>query len=150
MKLKFAGISDLELLLPLVAAYHEFEHLDSTATLRRTAVEMLLSNQELGGIWLIHCENQVAGYIALCRGFGIEFGGFDAFVDEFFLREQFRGKGLGTRVLEAIKVEARAMDIQTLHLEVARNNEPAKRLYRKVGFRARDKYVLMSVDLGDD
>lgn len=150
MELKLARLEDMATLLPLVKSYHEFEQLDSTEDLRRSALSMLLSNRDLGGIWLVYSDGHVAGYIALCRGFSIEFGGFDAFVDEFFLLETYRRQGLGSAVLQAIKKEARKRDIRALHLEVARNNEPAKKLYRKLGFRARDKYVLMSVDLPND
>ena len=147
IQLRKATAADIEQLLPLVAAYHEFEQLDSTEQQRLSALNMLLSDKALGGIWLVYSDEQLAGYIALCRGFSIEFGGFDAFVDEFFLKERFRGEGLGTQVLHAIKAEARDLAIQALHLEVARSNEPAKKLYSKVGFEARDKYVLMSVYL---
>lgn len=147
MQLKTATVADIEQLLPLVAAYHAFEQLDSTEQQRRSALTMLLSDKALGGIWLVYFDDHLAGYIALCRGFSIEFGGFDAFVDEFFLKERFRGKGLGAQVLHAIKAEARDLAIQALHLEVARSNEPAKKLYSKLGFEARDKYVLMSVYL---
>jgi ribosomal protein S18 acetylase RimI-like enzyme len=84
----------------------------------------------------------------LCRGFSIEFNGFDAFIDEFFLLAEFRGRGIGRFVLEEIKSRARSLDINALHLEVARNNERARRLYRALGFEARDKYLLMSAKTG--
>lgn len=47
-------------------------------------------------------------------------------------------------MLELVRSEARARDIGALHLEVARDNAPARALYRKAGFEARDKYLLMS------
>jgi len=138
---------DLELVLPLVCAYHEFEGIDSTESRRKSAVGRLLGSANLGGIWLIQSGGTLCGYIVLCRGFSIEFDGFDAFVDEFYLLPEYRGRGIGGRVLKEIKSKARALDINSLHLEVARDNDRARRLYRAAGFEARDRYLLMSATL---
>ncbi len=152
MKVELQPLSNktLPLVLPLIADYHAFEALDSSAEQREAAVRQFLDNPGFGAIWLVYCDAELAGYIALCRGFSIEFNGFDAFVDEFFLAEAFRGRGIGTQVLSAIRREARALDINALHLEVARDNEPAKRLYRRAGFEAREKYVLMTAVLDEE
>ncbi len=60
---------------------------------------------------------------------------------------EYRGKGLGTQVLEFIKVEAGKYDTKVLHLEVARSNKKARKLYAQAGFTAREKYVMMSLPL---
>ena len=145
--LRQARLADLDGLEPLVRAYHEFEGIDSSETGRRAALCRLLENSTFGAIWLVYADGALAGYIVLCRGFSMEFNGFDAFVDEFYLAAEFRGKGIGTEVLNAIKKEALKLDINALHLEVARSNTPARRLYTACGFEAREKYLLMSADL---
>lgn len=148
-ELRQALEADLASVLPLVHAYHEFERIDSSEVERVSALRRLLAERSLGGIWLIYTDHRLAGYIALCRGFSIEFNGFDAFIDEFYLSPGFRGKGIGKAVLEAIKDEARKMDINAIHLEVARDNKKARSLYKAAGFEAREKYVLMSAMLED-
>ncbi len=149
LELQAAKPGDLARLLPLVAAYHAFEGIDSNAEKRASAVGRLLADSRLGGIWLVLADSELAGYIALCRGFSIEFDGFDAFVDEFYLEPEFRGRGIGKFVLEAVKSEARWQHINALHLEVARDNQRAQRLYRGAGFEARDRYLLMSAALDE-
>jgi len=149
LDLQAAKPDDLQRILPLVAAYHAFEGIDSNAAKRESAIGRLLADASLGGIWLVLADGELAGYIALCRGFSIEFDGFDAFVDEFYLEPEFRGRGIGRFALEAIEAEAGRRQINALHLEVARDNRRAQRLYRSVGFEARDKYLLMSAALGE-
>lgn len=149
VELKLADTEDLQRLLPLVQAYHRFEDISSSAAERESALRRLLSDRELGGVWLIFSNSRLAGYIALCRGFSIEFNGFDAFIDEFYLDAQFRGLGIGGQVLDVIKQKAREMDIGAIHLEVARDNLRARRLYAAAGFEPRDKYLLMSVQLDE-
>lgn len=146
-ELRLAEAHNLEELQPLVRACHEFEGIESSEAQRESALHRLLSDPALGAIWLIFADEVLAGYIALCRGFSIEFNGFDAFIDEFYLQPEFRGQGIGSRVLVAIKQQARQMEINALHLEVACNNHRARKLYSAAGFEARDKYLLMSTGL---
>lgn len=150
VQLRRADIQQLDLLEPLVAAYHAFEDIHSRADERSSALRQLLQDESLGALWLIEVDSQLAGYIALCRGFSIEFNGFDAFVDEFFLLPEFRGRGIGKRALSDIENAARNLGIHALHLEVARDNLAARRLYTSAGFAARDKYTLMSLNLQAD
>ena len=116
---------------------------------RQDSIERLLADSALGGIWLVRADGELAGYVAVCRGFSIEFNGFDAFIDEFYLEAEFRGRGIGRSVLAALGREARRQGINALHLEVARDNRRARRLYQQAGFAARDRYLLMTAVLDD-
>ena len=146
-ELRQAEISDLDRLEPLVRDYHDFEQIGSNEVERRSAPNKLLGDSTPGGIWLIYIEKDLAGYIVLCRGFSLEFNGFDAFIDEFYLQPAYRGRGIGAAVLDEIKNQARDRQINSLHLEVARDNARACRLYAGSGFEPREKYLLMSTDL---
>jgi ribosomal protein S18 acetylase RimI-like enzyme len=145
--IQLASKDDLSELLPLVRAYHEFEGIILTESNRKKSVQGLICNRSLGGIWLVCVDTKLVGYIALCSGYSIEFGGLDAFVDEFYISADYRGKGIGGKVLELIKKKAQMMDIRALHLEVSRSNTKAQTLYSKASFKAREKYLLMSVNL---
>ncbi len=149
--LRAARPADLALLSPLVEAYHAFEGIDLSADRRQAALERLLADSRLGGVWLVETRPapaegapRVIGYIALCFGFSIEFAGIDSFVDELFLVEEVRGRGIGARVLELIADKARERGVSALHLEVDRANRRAQRLYHRSGFRSRERYMLMS------
>jgi len=145
--LEIADESHLDVLLPLVRAYHEFEQVVMSDAERTGAIEPLLQAESaVGRIWLIRWRGDVVGYGALCFGYSIEFRGRDAFVDELFIVEAVRGNGLGSRVLDLMKSEAARLGIVALHLEVARTNTKARRFYEKHGFCGRERYFLMSCD----
>jgi GNAT superfamily N-acetyltransferase len=146
--LEIADESHLDILLPLVRAYHQFEQVEMSEDQRAAAVRPLLQKgSPLGCIWLVRHRGEVVGYGALCYGYTIEFRGRDAFVDELFIVEAARGEGLGSRVLGLMKAAAARLGIVALHLEVARANTQARRFYEKSGFRARERYFLMSCDI---
>ena len=144
-----ADTDDMPLLLPLVRAYHDFEGIVVTDSERETALSPLLEeNSDLGKVWLIRHQKESVGYIALCFGYSIEFGGRDAFIDEFYITEPARGKGLGHWVLKEIQMKAREYGVCAIHLEVARSNKRAQKSYAKAGFMLRQDFHLMSSKLG--
>jgi ribosomal protein S18 acetylase RimI-like enzyme len=145
-----AGPDDAASLLPLVRDYHHFEHIHMSDEQRQRAIAPLLeADATTGRIWLIRSAGQLVGYVAICFGYSIEFRGRDAFIDELFIIESARGHGLGTAVLEQVKSLAAALGVVALHLEVARDNAAARRLYRRAGFASRERFHLMSCTLPD-
>ena len=138
---------DFNQLLPLVRAYHEFEGITLDDNARQAVLIALMDNDYLGHLWKIQSQQDLIGYIALCFGFSIEFGGRDAFIDEFFILEPFRGQGYGQAILLEITEKAAELGVHALHLEVARDNTRAQKLYSTCGFAARDQFFLMSHSL---
>ena len=145
--LELAGPAQLEELLPLIAAYHAFEEVESSLEQRRSSVANLLQEKRLGEIWLIRKLDSVIGYIAVCYSYSIEFGGRDAFIDEFYVEAAERGKGIGSKMLAEVSALLRERDIVALHLEVDGANERAKSAYERAGFSSRDRYHVMSLVL---
>jgi GNAT superfamily N-acetyltransferase len=131
-------------LLPLVRAYHEFEGVELDDPTRETVLRPLLGESTHGRVWFVAVAGEVVGYVAICFGYSIEFAGRDAFVDEFFVTEPHRGKGIGGQALAQVETEAATLGIRALHLEVARTNTRAQTLYGAAGFCARERFFLMS------
>jgi len=144
--LRLSSEPDLPLLLELVRAYHDLEGITHSDPDPTAAIRPLLGESPLGRLWLICADAEPIGYVAICFGYSIEFAGRDAFVDELFVIEQQRGKGIGKAALALVKAEAAALGVKVLHLEVSSSNDRARRLYRSAGFLPR-RFSLMSAHL---
>ncbi len=137
-----ADPSDLEELLPLVAAFQREESYDADEpSLRRTLGELLI-DPRAGCAIVARERDRAIGYAVLCLGFSIELRGRDAFVDELYVVPALRGRGLGRALLRALVAEARAEGVRKLHLEVEQRNESARRLYVAEGFEATGRELL--------
>lgn len=138
--------SDIGTLLDLMARYYAYDHIPFDRAAARPALEQLLSDHSLGRAWVIRAGTEAAGYFVLTLCFGLEFRGRTAFIDELFVHEAFRGRGIGTRALAFLKDAARDLGVTALRLEVERKNVDQQRLYRKAGFEDQDR-DLMTVRL---
>ncbi|MEO6725507.1 MAG: GNAT family N-acetyltransferase [Blastocatellia bacterium] len=134
--------ADVDSLLVMVREFYAHEDLSFVEAAARQALNGILSNQAFGRVFLICADGEVAGYTVLTFGYSLEFHGRDAFVDELFLLEKFRGQGISQRVLEFLASVCRENNIAALHLEVERKNLPAQRAYNKFGFADHDRYLL--------
>jgi ribosomal protein S18 acetylase RimI-like enzyme len=140
--LRLAALADLELAVELMREFYQESGFTLDTARGREAMRGLIADEALGRLWLIEDGGAVAGYIALTFGWSIEYQGRDAFIDDLYLRSEFRGRGLGTRVMEQVEAEARARGVQALHLEVARDNRAGQALYLRSGFRDNDRQLL--------
>jgi hypothetical protein len=94
---RLAGAPDADALLEFMQAYYAFDGHGFDLEKARVALTGLLLDAKLGLAWLILDGGMAVGYVVLCFGYSLEWLGRDAFVDEFYLREEYRGRGWGGR-----------------------------------------------------
>ena len=94
--------------------------------------EIMRSNVYLGG-YLFAFEGKPAGYAITAKSYSHEAGGITLWVDELFVLEEYRSKGIGSEFFNYLKA---TMDpsIARVRLEVESDNHRAIRFYRKIGF----------------
>lgn len=142
--LTLAKPEHLDKLTPLCAAFHAEEGITQTEEARQAALLPLLEGSPYGVVYLIGPPKSPIGYIVICFGWSVEFGGLDAIVDELYIRPGVRGRGVATEALISLPNALSAVGLRAIHLEVDHNNEPAIKLYRRAGFAPRENYMFMS------
>lgn len=133
---------DQDCLLAMMRDFYAHERLEFDPGAASSALGQILGNADLGRVWLIETAGEIAGYVVLAFGFSLEHRGRDAFIDELFVGENFRGRGLGRQAMEFLESACRELGVRALHLEVERDNAPAQELYRKSGFRDNGRFLL--------
>lgn len=136
-----AASDDAAVLMEMIQEFHVFEHLPWNEQVVG-AVMRLLADRDLGRVILAFSGVEPAGYVAVTFGYSFEFHGRDALVDELYLREPFRGAGLGSMLLRHAEDACRAEGIAAVHLEVDRSNDRAQRTYRRAGYADHDRYLM--------
>ncbi len=138
---KAAEIFDIDTLLMLIQEFYQIEHLKFDNNTYE-ALTNLLNNKSYGGVWLIQHQEETIGYVVLTIGYSLEFHGRDAFIDELYIRSNYRGQGIGTKTLGFMQQVCRSLGIKALHLEVDRSNTKAQEFYNRFGFQDHDRCLL--------
>ena len=138
---------DVDQLLEMMRSLYEHDGVRFDEAKSRKATNVLVSSMDsaitdLGRIWLIESNGEVAGYVVLTFGFSIEYGGSHGFIDELFVRPEFRGQGLGGAAVEHASSMCRSLGMKVILLEVAFENPRAHALYERIGFREHGRRLM--------
>jgi len=134
--LRRARPSDLERLLPLMAAFNRAERIPFRPSRAAAGLARLLRRNALGVVTVAESADRrrLEGYAIGTFGFDLEFDGPDAFLTELFVRPKARRNGWGARLLDAVTAALRDGGARAITLLVWPDNTAARRLYARAGF----------------
>ena len=115
-----------------------FEYENITSEKNRETFRQLLSKTL---VQTIYCSVIHDGKVVACAGAAIEQG--YALIQYVIVSEAVRGKGLGEKLCRALIAKAKENGAQHAYLQVLQNNEIAKNLYKKLGFKKEYSYWYM-------
>lgn len=111
---------------------------------REEQIKKLFTQKDWGHLFIFREGDQDAGYLMLAFGYSFEFGGRIGFIDELYIKPDFRGKGLGKIILKQLKEKMEGIGLASLRLEVEQYNQQAIRLYESEGFEVHQTRHLMT------
>lgn len=94
--------------------------------------EMMRSDVYVQGYMLV-CDGNNVGYCVTMKTYSVEAGGITIWIDELFVLEEYRSKGLGRELFKYIE-ENGDEKLRRIRLEVELENGRAISLYKKMGF----------------
>ena len=96
----------------------------------RTFDQLMEKNHFIRGLAVEH-DGAIAGYCQLSFTWSNEAGGLTVWIEELYVREKYRSRGLGSEFFEFVQ---REIPVARYRLEVEPENERAIALYRRKGF----------------
>ncbi|HHW31267.1 MAG TPA: N-acetyltransferase [Clostridiaceae bacterium] len=90
-------------------------------------------NPEKRPLWIVEHEGKTCGWVSLQSFYGRP--AFNATAEiSIYLHENYRGKGIGKKVLNKVIEECPTLEIDTLLSFIFGHNEPSIRLFSDFGF----------------
>ncbi len=111
----------------------------------RTFDEIVRSDEYLAGYMFKDEKEENLGYAVLSFSFSPEVGGKSIFIEEIYVRPEYRGKGIGHLFLDYTD-SLLTGEVRRLRLEAVDTNEGAISLYERYGFKRLD-YMQMTKDI---
>ena len=137
-----ATLADEPVLGELMREFYAHEGLAFDEARTLGAFRTLAADPNLGRVWIFRVDGEAVGYLVVTVCFSLEFAGRYALVDELYVREAHRGRGIGARALEVAAEACRALDVSALRLEVDVGNTRARELYRRLGFTLQERHLM--------
>ena len=135
-------ITDISTITQMMQDFYAIDNYPMDVEVAKNLFHEFISNENLGKSWLMYSKNEIVGYIILTFIFSFEYGGKIAFVDELFIKETARGKGIGKEAIQFIQREVPKLSLKLLYLEVEPHNENAQKLYLAHDFELHNRKLM--------
>lgn len=147
MKISYleAGVKQIPVILEMMEDFNSIYGYSFEKQISERNLNEFICNKSLGRLWIIDVDKNSVGYVVFSFGFSFEYQGKDAFIDEIFIKEEFRRRGIGTKTMEFIEIKAKEFQIKAIHMEVEKDNQKAKRLYLKQGYSGNNRELLTRI-----
>ena len=95
--------------------------------------EECLKSDTYAELFILEWEGKIAGYGLIAKTFSQEAGGMVYWLEELYILEEYRSKGLGSEYFRYME-EHKEEGVTRFRLEVEKENERAWKLYKRQGY----------------
>jgi GNAT superfamily N-acetyltransferase len=134
MEIKLATPDQRDIIIEMINELWTYDDVTADRDNINRAVDLVFSQPDLAEIHLLYEGDKVAGYFILVPSFGIEYGGLYVTLDELFVREPFRRRGLGRQIINFVLDRCREQGWLVVEAMAFQENETAQYFYGAHGF----------------
>jgi GNAT superfamily N-acetyltransferase len=132
--IRSATEADVPIIRQLIRELAEYEQLTHEAVVTEAALrETLFGPRPSAEVLIAEFGNEVAGFALYFHNYSTFVGKPGLYVEDVFVRAQFRGRGLGTAFFRRMARIAVDRGCGRMEWAVLDWNEPALNFYRKIG-----------------
>jgi GNAT superfamily N-acetyltransferase len=134
--------SQIDSMLILMKEFYSLDNYPFDLKVSEKVLLEFINNTYLGKAWLIIYDGEIVGYVILTFIFSFEYQGRIAFLDELYLIETARRKGIGSQTLLFIKTVSHKLSLKLIYLELEQHNIKAEKLYLRNGFEMHNRKIM--------
>lgn len=149
-RLRFAGASDVPLILELIRALADYERLAHEVVADEAALaRTLFGERRIAEVVIADHDGAPAGFALFFHNYSTFLARPGIYLEDLFVRPELRGRGIGETLLAFLARLAVERGCGRLEWSVLDWNEPAIRFYRRLGARSMSDWTVFRVT-GDD
>jgi len=119
--------------LVLISLFKEFALFEKLPEKMTNSVEQMLREKEyLRGFVAVNDVDEIVGYATYFFGY-YTWIGKSLYMDDLYVRPNFRGAGVGTKLINEVITFAKAESCKKLRWQVSEWNQPAIDFYKSLG-----------------
>lgn len=142
LHIRIATAEDVDALYDLIldiARYHNQEQFVQTN--KQELLASGFSGVPAFEVLLAEYNAEIVGYVSFTRNYSIWLGGPYFHIDDVFVKDHVRGKGIGEALMTHLKGLAKSDGISKIKWEVQADNEKAIQFYKRLGASLKTKGI---------
>ena len=141
-----ATVRDLDQLVPLFDQYRQFYGRTSDLCAARKFLQARFHHEE-STVFIAYEDQRAIGFTQLYPSFSSISLARIFILNDLFVHEQARRKGVASALMSAVVQFAAASGADRLSLSTANTNSAAQALYRSVGWKRDDQFLVYDFDI---
>jgi GNAT superfamily N-acetyltransferase len=143
--LRDAGKQDIPLILEFIRGLAEYEHLLGEVSATEDDLAKYLFRERIAQVLICEYQGKPAGFALYFHNFSTFLGRPGIYIEDLFVKPEYRGKGLGKALLSRIAAIAAERGCGRLEWACLDWNEPSIRFYKSRGARPLDEWTTYRV-----
>ncbi|MDJ0763964.1 MAG: GNAT family N-acetyltransferase [Myxococcota bacterium] len=146
LKLRIATTDDVSLILAFIKALAEYEKLAHEVTAdRETLTRSLFGNHKVAEVVIAEYCAEPAGFAVFFQNFSTFLGKPGIYLEDLFVKPEFRGRGIGRALLSFLAKIAIERDCGRLEGSVLDWNTPAICFYKTLGAKLMEEWTVFRI-----
>jgi GNAT superfamily N-acetyltransferase len=142
IKIRKAELKDVTTILNLIKELAEYERLlDKVTATEDKLIDTIFGKDKFVEVWLAEINNEPAGQVIFFRNYSTFLANPGYYIEDIYVRLQFRGKGIGKKLLNKVIELAAEKNYGRVEWCVLNWNEPAIDFYKKIGAVSMDEWM---------
>jgi len=141
IQLRFAEKKDIAVILEFIRGLAEYEHLSDIVKINEAALKNYLFKKKLIEVVIGEYDKTPAGFALFFNTFSTFLGKPGIFIEDIFVKPEFRGKGLGKQFFNFLAKIAVERNCGRLEWSCLDWNKPSIEFYKKQGARPLDEWT---------
>jgi GNAT superfamily N-acetyltransferase len=137
---------DVPLILSFIKELAEYERLsDQVSATESQLKNSLFGSRKYAEVYIAEYENKPAGQVFFFHNFSTFKGKPGIYIEDIYVRPEYRGKGIGKALLNFILKLAKERNCERVEWVVLNWNESAINFYEKMGAVSLDDWIIYRV-----
>jgi len=141
ISLRFAEEKDIATILEFIRGLAEYEHLLDTVEIKEEDLKVYIFEKKLIEVVIGEFDGTPAGFALFFHNFSTFVGKPGIFIEDIFVKPQFRGRGLGKVLFGFLAKIAAERNCGRLEWSCLDWNKPSIEFYKKQGARPLDEWT---------
>lgn len=125
---------DIPVILQMIKELAEYEKLfDKVVATAENLKNAIFGTEQIVEVWLAEVDEEVVGHVFFFRNFSTFLAKPGLYIEDIYVKPQFRNKGFGTKLLLKVVEIAHKNNYARVEWSVLDWNKSAIRLYKKLG-----------------